>query len=280
VSGFAFLFRELLGTIRTRSALLFSLAALSVLLCTAMFALLLLVGTAVAVEPSEGLAADEIVASLSPRLSADAVDALYLQIRERPDVSAVSFRFAEELSPGSTGGQLFIRATSSDVAPAVLAAVESMEGITNVAGGEPEPPKPGFGLSPTLRLGLLIALVASLVLSLILGRAGYVALLRAFHGEIRILRVSGSAERTIALPVIALGVLLGLLAGLLLVVAVYLGSYALGASASVAAGLDRAGRTLGVTCAGFCLSVLIGALVGLLGASLLSSKEFSPIPRR
>lgn len=280
MSGFAFLFRELLGSIRARSALFFSLASLFIFVCTATFALLLLVGTATPPQPAGDLGADEIVASLSPRLSADAVNALYLQIRQRPDVAAVSFRFAEELSPDSTGGQLLVRATSAETAPGLLSAVQSMEGITTVVGGGPQRPEPEFGLSRTVRLGLLIALVAGIVLSLVLGRIGYLALLRAFHGEIRILRLSGTPERTIVLPVVALGVLLGLLTGLLLVVAVYLGLYALGEVASAASGLEDASRVLGVTFAGVVLSLLIGGLLGMLGASLLSSKEFSPLRRR
>lgn len=280
MSGFSYVFRELLGSIRARSAALLSLAALFVFVCIATFVALLLVGP----EPSETgeakLQANEIVASLSPRLSAEAVDELYLRIRARPDVSAVSFRFAEELTPGSTGGRLFVRAVSAEAAPTVFEAIEALAGITDVVGGEPAPAPEGIGLSPVLRIVLLVVLVASIALSLLLARSGYVALLRTFRGEIRIMRISGVPERAVALPVVGLGLLVGLLAGLLLVVGVYLGIYAAGDAASAVSGLQATGRVLGITVAGLLLSLLLGGLIGLLGASLLSSKEFTPPSRR
>ena len=280
MSGFSFLFRELLGSIRARSALLLSAASVLVFVSIASFATLLLLGGASPSDEATGIGPDEIVASLSPRLSAETVDDLYLEIQARSDVSSISFRFAEEVSPGSTGGRFFIRATSTEAAPEVLSAVEALDGITEATGGEPLPPAADVGLSPAFRIGLLVALVASIVLGLVLAREGYRALLRAFQGEIRIMRLSGTPERTIAAPVAALGLLLGLLTGLLLVVGVYLGLYAAGDSTSSITELQSAGRVFGVTAAGFVLSLLLGGLGGLLGASLLSGREFTSGARR
>jgi hypothetical protein len=280
MSGFPFLFRELLGSIRARSALLLSASSLFVFVSIASFATLLLLGGTTPSVESSGIGPDEVVASLSPRLSAEAVDGLYFEIQARSDVSSISFRFAEEVSPGSTGGRFFIRATSAEEAPAVARAVEALDGIMAVTRGEPAPPPAKVGLSPALRIGLLVALVTSIVLSLVLARGGYRALLRAFRGEIRIIRLSGTPERTIAAPVAALGLLLGLLTGLLLVVGVYLGLYAAGDSAATISGVENGGRVLGVTAAGFVLSLLLGGLSGLLGASLLSAREFTSPSRR
>jgi len=275
MTGFSFLFRELLGSIRAQSGFLFTLTALFIFISIATFAVLLLIGNATPSDEPLGIGADEIAASLSPRLSAERVNDLYLQIREREDVASISFRFAEELSPGSTGGRLFIRATSAETAPAILAMVESLNGITSVEGGDPTPPAESVGISPAVRIGLLAGLVASVILALVLARGGYRALLRTFHGEIRIIRLSGTPERTIAMPVAALGLFLGLLTGLLLIVGIYLGLYAIGDTASAITGAETAGRVFGVTAAGFVLSLLLGSLIGLLGASLLSSKELA-----
>lgn len=277
MSTFFYLFRELLGSIRARSAVLFFVSSLSVFVCVASFAALLLIEGAEAERTGEQLGSDEIIADLSPRLSAGTVDDLHLRILQREDVASVSFRFAEEVSSTSTGGRFFIRAVSAEAMPTVLSAVDSMDGITQVRGGDPIPPPQGLALPDLARIALLVCLVVCVVLSLVLSRAGYRALLGTFHGEIRIMRLSGTPERTIVLPIVGLGILMGLLAGLLLVVGIYLGQYALGESAATVSGLADVGRVLGVTLSGLILSLLLGSLVGLLGASLLSSREFSPL---
>jgi len=92
MSTFFFLFRELLGAVRARSALYFSLSGLFILLCLCTFALLLLPPSSPA--GAEGPSPGEVVVRLSPRLAAATVDALYLQIRERSDVARIDFRLA------------------------------------------------------------------------------------------------------------------------------------------------------------------------------------------
>jgi len=277
MSTFFFLFRELLGSIRARSAVLLSASSLCVFVCLASFATLLLVGGTAGDGARGTLGAAEIVVDLSPRLSAETVNSLYLQIRQQPDVSSISFRFAQESSPGSTGGRFFIRTSSAEAMPDVLTAVAAMDGITQAEGGAAVPPSNGFALPASARIGLLALLVLSVAFSLVLARGGYRALLGAFHGEIRIMRLSGTSERTIAPPIVGLGVLMGLLSGLLLVVGIYLGQYALGEATSGISGLASGARVLGVTFAGLTLGVLLGGLIGLFGASLLTSREFSPL---
>ena len=277
MSTFFYLFRELLGAIRARSAVLLFMSSLFVFVCIASFAALLLIGDAKVETAREQLGSDEIIAELSPRLSAGAVGDLHLKILRHEDVASVSFRFDEEVSSTSTGGHLFIRTVSSEAMPTVLLAVESMDGVTQARGGEPISSPRGFALPDLARIALLGCVVVCVVLSLILARAGYRVLLGTFHGEIRIMRLSGTPERMIVLPIVGLGVLMGLLAGLILVVGIYLGQYALGESAATVSGLGDVGRALGVTFAGLILSLLLGSLIGLLGASLLSSREFSPL---
>lgn len=277
MSTLLFLFRELLGAIRTRSAVLFGAVILLVFVCLASFATLLLVGDGADGRPMESLDPDEIVVHLSPRLSAETVNTLYARIRSREDVASISFRFAEEVSPGSTGGRFFIRTTSAAAMSGVRDAVETMDGVTQVESGTGASAAPGLTLSASARLGLLVALVLSVVLSLALARAGFRALLRTFRVEIRVMRLSGTPERTIVPPVVGLGTLMGLLSSLLLVAGIYLGQYAIG-DAAVAPRFADAGLVLGVTLAGLALGVLLGTLIGLFGASVLASREFSPLP--
>jgi cell division protein FtsX len=276
MSTFLFLFRELLGSIRARSALLFSLVGLFILISLASFATLLLAGGT-----SNGgdgaLGADELVLHLSPRLSAETVDDLYAQIRQRSDVASISFRFAEEVSPGSTGGRFFIRTTSPEATAGVLSAVESMNGITAVESGAPAPVSGRFALPGAARIGLLVALIVSVALSLLVSRLGYAVLLSGFYGEIRVMRSSGTSERTIIPPVVGLGLLIGLLTGLLLIVGIYLAQYALAEASAEIGVLANGGRVLGTSFASLVLGLLLGGLSGLFGASLLSSREFMPL---
>lgn len=253
-------------------------AGFFVFFCLAAFAALLLVGGGPGIDQDGGLAADEIVAEISPRLSSDAVNALYREIQDRADVASVAFRFAQEVSPGTTGGQFLVRTRSGDVTADVLEAVGSMPGITRVEAGTVVISETGFALPGSARIGLLATLILSVVLSLLLARGGFRALLGTFQAEIRIMRVSGVSERTIVPPVVGLGTLLGLLAGLLVIVGIYISSYALGEGAAAVSALANGGRVLVVVFADLILGILLGSLVGLLGASLLSSREYSPLP--
>ena len=278
MSEFFFLFRELLGSIRTRSASLLALGGLLIFVCLGTFAVLLLVGGEVAPTREIGLGADEVVAHLSPRLSADAVNALYAEIQQRADVVSLAFRFAQEVSPGSTGGQFIVRTTSPEVTADVLEAVRGMNGVTAAEAGTRPTAQPALALGGPLRMGLLGALVVSVVLSLVFSRSGFRALLGTFEAEIRVMRLSGVSERTIVPPVVALGTLIGLLAGLLLIVGIYLAQVGLGEGAAAVSELANGGRVLSVAFAGLVLGLLLGSLMGLLGASLLGSREFSPLP--
>jgi len=276
MSTFLFIFRELLGAIRARSAALFSAAILLVFVCLASFATLFLVGGEATGDSAELLGPGEIIVHLSPRLSAETVNDHYLRIRQRPDVLSISFRFAEEVSPGNTGGRFFIRTASADVMGDVLAAVESMDGIMQVESGTAAATPTGFALPASAKIGLLAALVLSVILSLVLARAGFRVLLGSFHVEIRVMRLSGTSERTIVPPVIGLGTLMGLLSGLLLIAGIYLGQYAIGDAATVPKLADGV-LVLGVTFAALALGLLLGSLIGWLGASILASREFSPL---
>ena len=96
MSTFFFLFRELLGAVRARSALFFSLNGLFILLCLVSFALLLLPAS-LPEEGEVGIPAGEVVVRLSPRLAAATVDSLYLQIQESDKTRACTRLYAQQI---------------------------------------------------------------------------------------------------------------------------------------------------------------------------------------
>jgi cell division protein FtsX len=284
MNPFLFLFRELLGAIRARSALFFALTGLLLFVFLAVVGTFFLVPSASLAEAAEdgSLPIEEIQVRLSPRLSSATVDRMYLDIRARQDVERVVFRFSQELDRDASGGVLVIRPMSPDAASELVAALRSLNGVTEVierrSQGEPD----RSPLSTAARIGLLSSLVLTIALSLFFARIGYRELLRSFAGEIRLLRLSGISERTVVPLTVGIGILIGFLAGLLLLVILYVLHYVVvsqgGTSPAILAGLASGGRILGVSLVNLFLGLVLGGLIGLYGASLLGSREFHPIP--
>jgi len=282
MSPFLFLFRELLGSIRARSALFFSLTGLL------LFVFLAIVGTFFLV-PAPSLAGagengslpvEEIQVYLSPRLSSATVDRMYLEIRAREDVERITFRFSQELDRDASGGVFLIAPTTPYATSELVAELRSSNGVTEVierrSQGEPD----RSPLSTAARIGLLSSLVLTIALSLLFARSGYRELLRTFAGEIRLLRLSGISERTIVPLTVGVGILIGFLAGLLLLVILYVLHYVVvsqGTPPAALEGLTIGGRILGVSLINLLLGVVLGGLIGLYGASLLGAREYRPI---
>jgi len=272
VNAFLYLERELLGAIRVRSAVLLSFAFLSLFLFLASFVSLFLLPPASTLQPS-GIASNEIRAYVSPRLTPAAVNSAFVRLQERADVLSVQFSLPEQVTSDRTGGRFTLLARSSTAVAGLTAALKAMEGIASVEVG----PVGGVGriaLSEGGRIGLLCGLVACALLALVLAREGFRALLYAFRHEIRLMRQSGVSEGRILAAVEVAGLLVGLLAGALVVVGLVLYSMAASGAEPV---LDVT-RLTGVVVASFLLGVLMGGLLGLLGAAHLASSRFSPIP--
>jgi len=283
MSALPFLFRELLGTIRARSAVSFLLTFLFLFLFLACVgAFFLLVPSRV--EPPggiESLSVVEIQVFLSPRLSSASIDALYLEIRERGDVSSIQFRFAQELRPQATGGVFLIAPASPDAAADLAGFLATVNGVTEILEIRADPGETDSPLSGAVRIALLVVLVGSIALAFVFARRGYWELLRAFSGEIRTMRLSGVSERVIVPLVVGLGVLAGLLAGTLLLVVLFLLHYTAASQAppaAWAAGLASGSRVLGVSLANLLLGLVLGGLIGLLGVSVLGHRDFDPLP--
>ena len=274
MNPFFLLFREMLGAIRARTALYLTLVGVSILIFLAAMSFLLLSTTAA--DDATAYADSEVLVILSAQLSSSAIDDFYLEVRARSDVRSVTLRFAEDVLPGETGPRLLINAVSAEVLDRLSEELLAMDGVVRVEGPAAEFANlNGIPLPGALRIGLLAILALGLAGCLLSARYGFRALLRAFAREIRLLRLSGVSERTLVQPIVLLGVLLGFLAAFLLVL--------IGAVAHVITvagagflGVVQWGAVAQTGVLVVVLGIVLGGLVGLLGAGTLGGREFRP----
>ena len=273
MNPFFFLMHELLGTMRAKSALLFLGMIVTMFLFLAIFSCFFLVGTPVYAPSHSQVSPGEITVYLSPKLSNQDVDALYRQLRDRPDVADVHFLFAAELVPGRPGGAFRVRAVDPAHAAGLAAAINKMAGVEQVIAA-PRSTGTKLNLSMSVRIGLVLGLVVTGFSTLFIARAAFHELLRGFTPQIVLMELAGTAHRTMQAPIIALGIICGLVASVALIVVIYvLHVSALspsGAVLSTAAGLTSPGRVLASSLLSLLLGLVLGALAGMLGASLLS----------
>jgi cell division protein FtsX len=278
MSRFFFLLGDLLGTINAKSGVLFLALLLLTFSSLALFSSFFLLGTTVSEESTgPALAPREILLHLSPRLSSEAVEDLYLQIRDRDDVREITYRFPQELGLSQVEGIFLIQAVSVGAVTPLIEELSTIEGVVRVdslTGSQ----KRALSLSTPLKIGLLVGLALSILGSLIVARRAFAELLRGFAEEIRMMRLAGTSEGMIHLPIIVVGILCGVVAGFLLIVVIYLfHSLAITHPETLlhaASGLVDSGRVLTVSMVGFLLGLILGGLHGVLGASLTESGEF------
>jgi len=276
-----FLFRELLGAIRTRSATFFAFAGLLLFLFLASVACFFMISPSSVARSTEGQPIDEIHVYLSPTLSSDTINQWYLDWREREAVKGINLIFAQELDGTATGKVFIIVPTAPEDSGAIAADFREINGVTDVVEVPRELAIETPSVSLMIRISLLVILVTAIAGSLFCFRRGFHELLTSFSGEIRMLRLSGIAQRLVSLLVVALGVLMGLLSGLFLLAALYLlHQIALSNAAtfSLFGGLGNGLRILGVGMTMLALGTVLGGLAGLLGASLLHGRDFDALP--
>jgi len=275
VNPFLLLFRELLGTVRARAALHLLLVGASILLFLAAMSLLLLSRTAA--EEDVVFADNEVLVVLSAQLSSSAIDELYLAVRAWENVRSINLRFAEDVLPGETGPRLLINAVSPEAAVDLTEELAGIAGVVRVEGQSIESADlTGIPLPVVFRMGLLGILALGLAGCLLFARVGFRGLLRSFSREIRLLRLSGVSERTLIRPVILLGVLLGLLAAFLLVLMCAVAQAVTAATAAGFLGLATWGTAIQTGVLALVIGAVLGGLVGVVGASMLSGREFRP----
>jgi cell division protein FtsX len=276
-----FLFRELLGSIRTKSAAFFAFAWVLLFLFLASVACFFMISPSSVARSTEGQPIEEIHVYLSPTLSSDTINQWFLDWRERETVERINLIFAQELNGTATGKVFIIKPTAPEMSGAIAAEFRRINGVTKVV----EVPRELAIMTPSvslvIRISLLAILVATIAASLFCFRRGFHELLTSFSGEIRMLRLSGIAKHVVPTLVVALGVLMGLLSGLFLLATLYLFhqiALANTAAFSLLGGLINGLRILGVGMTVLALGTVLGGLAGLLGASLLHGREFNALP--
>jgi cell division protein FtsX len=275
-----FLFRELLGAIRTKSAVFFALSGFLLFLFLASVASFLMMTPGEVSSTTEGQPIEELQVYLSPTLSSATIDNWFLTWRERDDIARLRFQFAQELDNTASGGVFVVTPADTTQARALADEFRTMNGIVSVV----EVPRVAVIETPTVslvvRISLLVVLVLAVSISLICFRRGYRELLSSFSGEIRMLRLSGISERVLVILVVAWGVLIGFLGGLFVFAVLYL-MHQLALTTGVLplfGGLTHGLRILGAGLLVLALGTVLGGLAGLLGASLLHRREFDPLP--
>jgi len=276
-----FLFRALLGAIRTKSATFFGLAGVLLFLFLASVACFFMISPSSVARSTEGQPTEEIRVFLSPRLSSATIDQWFLEWRERDDIAALRFQFAQEFDEKASGGLFILEPSDAAMSASLASEFREIDGVTEVVEVPRELAIETPSISLIIRISLLVILVVTIAASLFCFRRGFLELLTSFSGEIRMLRLSGIAERIVSILVVALGVLVGLLSGLFLLAALYLFHQIALCNAvafSLFGGLMNGLRILGVGMTVLGLGTILGGLAGLLGASLLHGREFDALP--
>ena len=277
MSRFFFLFGNLLGAINGRIGALFLGVIGLLLVALVIFSGFFLFGDTQGAGNAPSLAPGEMVVYLSPQLSSDDVQALYVKIRDMPETRAINYRFAQELGFDRAGGVFIVRAVNSASAATLQRAIAPLSGVMSIDSVD-RAQGTRVSLPRALSLGLLIALIISIAGSLALARHSFLLLLERFSPEINLLRLAGTPESVFQPPVVALGVLCGIIAAMLHVVIVYsLHFLALShpqATIHAACGLLLPGRVLMVSLVGSLIGIVLGGLIGVLGASLTTKDQF------
>ncbi len=275
MNQFWFLLGNLLRAIGSRSGALFIVLILLIFSSGALFSSFFLLGTPAPDDTGPSLSADELFVHLSPRLSQQKINDLYLEIREWENVARITYRYPQEFGFEAVEGLLVIKAVSVAKVTELIDALSAIDGIADI---DSLSTRHVDSLSAPVKIGLLIGLALSIVASLIVARYAFAELLKPFSEEIRMMRLAGTAEQVIQPPIVAIGALCGIIAGLLLIVAIYLLRFLAiahpGPLLHATSGWVDPARVLTVSLGGFFLGLVLGGLVGVLGASLTESSKF------
>lgn len=267
---YVFVFGELLHAIRAKTLGWFILTTLLVFSFLALFSCFFLLG-----RPANNASLpDEITVHLSPQLSDQETETLYLTLREWEGIQQINYRFNRE--DPELGGLFILLVMPDDIASLVQELRSTDEVLTversNHSDTRIQP------LSPATRFGLLAGLILNALACLIVARWAFKGLLQAFSGEIRLLRLTGVPENALHYPLIALGLLCGLAASFLFIVAIYLAHLAVVSEPETlfqtASGLLNVGRIRTVSLLSLLLGLVMGTFAGTLGVSLIESHRF------
>lgn len=262
---YLFVFGELLRAIRAKRLGWFILTTLLVFSFLTLFSCFFLLGRPANSAPLPG----EIIIHLSPQLSDQEIDVLYLTLREWEGVQQINYRFNRE--DPDLGG-LFVLLVMPDDIASLIQELRSTDAVLTVERSN-HPNTQIQPLSSATRFGLLAGLILNALACLLVARRAFKVLLQTFSAEIRILRLTGIPEKALHYPLIALGLLCGLVASLLFIVAIYVTHLTMvsdpGTLFQTASGLLNAVRIRTVSLLGLLLGLVMGTFAGTLGISLI-----------
>ncbi len=267
-----FVFRELVGTIRIKTGMLFLGLITAIFAFLAIFSCFFLAGTPVETRALPASPPGEVTVYLSPRLSNQEINALYQSLLARPDVAQIHFLLGSELTPPRMGGAFVIQATSPSAAATLGKVIGSLAGVEKTSVVQ-QATHIHLNLSLPARIGLLLGLVVTGFLALFIARATFLNLLHDFAPHIVLMELAGAPERTLQSAIIVLGLICGLVAGVLLIAVVYIiHTSALSPSGtllSTAAGFTDSARVLVASLLSLLIGLVFGGLAGILGASFI-----------
>jgi len=277
MSTFLYVFRELLGSIKPRGAMLLLLTGVLIFAALGAFSAFFLFQTPAALGSSP-LTGEEFVAYLDPQLTTLQIEALYAALRADPSVARIDYLLPQELGRRDASGALLVQPVEG-AAEAVFAQLDSSGAVFRVDRPTASGGIPG-ALSPSARTGLLVGLLVGIAVCLIVARFGLKDLLQAFDGQLRMMHLAGVDEAAYSVPVLVAGISCGLIASAAFIAVLY--AFHLAAVSNptsvitLAPGLRSAGCVRRIAALGGAIGVGLGLLVGGLGVGLVFRRGQKP----
>ncbi|UCF09498.1 MAG: hypothetical protein JSW65_05385 [Candidatus Bipolaricaulota bacterium] len=274
MSVFFYVFRDILGSLKPRGALLLFAAGALVFAVLGTFSAFFLLD----VPPSTGATSGiegELIAYFHAQVTTFEVEQIYLDLRDDERVEQIAFVLPQDLTRPDSAGALVVKSSeaSSDV---LLSELEGSGAFTRVVrtvthGGNLT------ALPVPTRTGLLVGLLVGIALCLVVARYGLRTVLATFDGQLRIMQLSGTEEKTVFLPILAVGLGCGLITCLLFIAVLYAFHLAAvanpGATIASANGLLSADRVRLVAVLSGLIGIALGALIGALGVGLAARRS-------
>jgi hypothetical protein len=274
MSVFFYVFRDILGSLKPRGALLLFAAGALVFAVLGTFSAFFLLDMPPSAGTTSGIDG-ELIAYLNAQLTTLEIEEVYLAFREDPRVERLAYILPQDLTRPDSGGAFIVEsgeATTEEL-------YEELEGHAAFTRVDRTVAHGGnlTALPAATRTGLLIGLVVGIALCLVVARVGLHVVLETFDGQLRIMQLAGTEEKTYYLPIFAVGLGCGLLASMVFIAVLYAFHIAALANPTTAIasanGLLSAQRVQLVAVLSGLIGVALGALIGALGVGLAARRS-------
>ncbi len=274
MSTFPYICRELMHAVRGKVVSIFILVFASIFVTLFVFSAFFLLAPASDDSQPLDWTPGTVIVHLIPTATTDEAQSVYAAVRSISGVTQANYLFGEELDPPQTTGVFLVRVdgesfSSAHEAISRLTAVAEVETVAQPEG------KLKATVPLTARAVLLALLVLGIIGTLVAARFAYRHLLGAFSNELQLLRLAGTPDATVLIPVFLIGILEALAALVLVVLIVSLLRVAALSSPDGALAtstlLANGGRVLAVLLLNIPLGIVVGSLAGAVGVSLVFS---------